>query len=58
MQKNNIKASILIWATFLSLIISVTFISISSKINKNIKNNKDYSKQLKIDSELKILLNS
>jgi hypothetical protein len=39
MQKNNKKASILLWAIMLSLIVAITFISISSKINKNIKLN-------------------
>ena len=39
MQKTDRKASILIWAIFLSLTISISFISISSKINKNIKSN-------------------
>lgn len=38
MQKNNKKASILLWAVMLSLIIAIIFISISTKINKNIKN--------------------
>lgn len=37
MQKNNKKGSILLWAVMLSLIISITFIAISTKINKNIK---------------------
>jgi len=37
MQKINKKWSILIWSVMLSLIISILFISISSKINKNIK---------------------
>ena len=37
MKKNNKKASILLWAVMLSLIIAITFISISSKINKSIK---------------------
>jgi peptidoglycan hydrolase CwlO-like protein len=39
MQKNSVQASILIWAIFLSLIMSVSFISISTKINKTIHNN-------------------
>lgn len=41
MQKNNIKAYILIWSIFISMIISITFISINTKINKNLNNNKD-----------------
>ena len=39
MQKINKKASILIWSIFLSLIISISFLSISTKITKNLKNN-------------------
>ena len=39
MQKSSLKWSILIWSVFLSLIISISFVSISTKINKNIKNN-------------------
>lgn len=39
MQKTGKKASILIWSIMLSLIISIAFISISSKLYKNIKLN-------------------
>ena len=39
MQKINKKASILIWSIFLSLIISISFLSISTKITKDLKNN-------------------
>lgn len=35
-QKKAKKASILIWSIFLSMIISISFITISSKINKNL----------------------
>jgi len=38
-QKISKKASILIWAIFLSLIISLSFLSISTKITKNLKEN-------------------
>ena len=58
MQKTNIKASILIWSIFLSLIISVTFISISTKINKNLKNNHNLTSSIKIDNEIKNIINS
>lgn len=37
MQKLNKKASLLLWAFFLSAIISIAFISISSKISKNLQ---------------------
>jgi len=56
-QKINSKASILIWAIFLSLIVSVSFISISTKITKNLKNsfniNSNLEKQNKINNILK-----
>ncbi len=58
MQKNTTKASILIWAIFLSLIISVAFIQISTKINKNLKNNDNLLNNLKIDSEIKNNINN
>ncbi len=38
MQKIGKKASILIWAIFLSLIISISFLSITTKITKKLKN--------------------
>lgn len=44
MKKNNKKGSILLWAVMLSLIIAITFISISTKINKNIKLSWDLNK--------------
>lgn len=58
MQKNNINASILIWAIFLSLIISVSFISISTKINKNLRNNSLLIDNIKTNSEIKTMINS
>jgi hypothetical protein len=58
MQKTTIKASILIWAIFLSLIISITFISISTKINKNIKNNSNFTTELEIENKIKNSINS
>lgn len=58
MQKTNIKASILIWATFLSLIITFTFISISTSINKNLKNNTSLTNQFKLENQLENIINS
>jgi len=58
MQKKNTKASILIWAIFLSLIISVTFISISTKINKNLRNNSNFSEKIKINTQIKNIINN
>lgn len=51
MQKNAKKASILIWSIFLSLIISMTFISISTRINKNIKQNQSIIWQIETQNE-------
>lgn len=39
MQKTNKKASILIWSIFLSLIVSLSFVFVSTKINQNILSN-------------------
>ncbi len=39
MQKSEKNWSVLLWSIFLSLVISVSFISISTKVNKNIKKN-------------------
>jgi hypothetical protein len=58
MQKTNTRASILIWATFLSLIITVTFIWISTNINKNLKNNSLLNEQFKNQNEIKNIINS
>ncbi len=58
MQKTNIRASILIWSIFLSMIISVTFISISTKINKNIKENYSLQSQIKNTNEVENIINS
>ncbi|MDP2396646.1 MAG: hypothetical protein Q8S84_04375 [bacterium] len=52
MQKNSTKASILIWAIFISLIISVSFIQISTKINKNLKNNEKIINSLNSYNEI------
>jgi len=46
MQKNNVSASILIWAIFLSLIISIGFISISTKIHKTVQSNIDFQENI------------
>lgn len=44
MQKFNKKASILLWSIILSLVLSIIFISISNKINLNLKQNINISK--------------
>lgn len=58
MQKSNIKASILIWSIFLSLIITVTFVWISTSVNKNIKNNSSLVNQFKTQNQIKNIINS
>jgi hypothetical protein len=56
MQKQK-KASILIWSIFLSLIISISFFSIATKITKNLKSNnnieENYKKNKTINNILK-----
>ena len=45
MQKRSKKASILLWSIFISIIVSLLFLWISSKVNKNLKNNEKIFKQ-------------
>lgn len=60
MQKSNINGSILIWSIFLSLIMSIGFISISTKIHKNIQNNIEFQNNIKknISSTWTVLFNN
>ncbi len=58
MQKNNIKGSIFIWAIFLSLIISVSFIQISTKINKILNNNKNFVNDIQLENNINNLINN
>jgi len=53
-MKYNKKASILLWAIMLSLIISISFITISVQINKNIKLSWNISKFLGEQNELNL----
>lgn len=46
MQKINTNASILVWSIFLSLIISLWFISISTNIHKTIQDNIDFQNNI------------
>ena len=57
MQKTTKNASILIWAIFLSIIISLWFISISTQINKTLRNNQDIQHEILNKNELKNILN-
>jgi len=54
MQKNNITASILLWAIFISMILSLFFLSISTKITKNLKNNSELIE----NNQINYLINS
>ncbi len=59
MQKSNKNASILLWAIFISMILSILFLSISTKITKILKNNDNILNQNKINqiinNKIKIL---
>jgi hypothetical protein len=58
MQKTAKNASILIWSIFLSIIISLWFISISTQINKTLKNNQNIQQEINKSNQLKNILNS
>ena len=58
MQKKDLNASILIWAIFISLIITTTFIQINLKINKNLKNNSSVSNNILLNNSIKNIINS
>ena len=58
MKKNNKKASILLWAVMLSLIIAITFIAISTKINKNIKSSGEINKFIDNKNKINLAINS
>ena len=57
MQKSTKKASILIWTIFLSIIISMAFLGISTKIHKNIKNSGDFITQLDNQNQIQNHIN-
>lgn len=58
MQKSKTNASILIWTIFISLVISITFISISTKINKNLRDNQDINNNISENNEIQDYLKS
>jgi hypothetical protein len=58
MQKTNKRASILIWSMFLSLIISLSFVFISTKINQNLTFNKYLEDFFSKDNKINDLINS
>jgi hypothetical protein len=58
MQKTAKNASILIWSIFLSIIISLWFISISTQINKTLKNNQIIQQEINKSNQLNNILKS
>jgi len=58
MQKTGQNASILIWSIFLSIIISLWFISISTQINKTLKNNQNIQQEINKNNQIKNILHS
>jgi hypothetical protein len=58
MQKTTKNASILIWSIFLSIIISLWFIGISTQINKTLKNNQNIQQEINKSNQVKNILNS
>jgi len=57
-MKKNKKASILLWSVMLSLIIAITFIAISTKINKNIKSSGEINNFIENNNKINISINS
>jgi hypothetical protein len=57
MKKYSKKASILLWAVMLSLIIAITFIAISTKINKNIKLSGEINKFINEKNKINLAIN-
>ena len=58
MKKNNKKASILLWSVMLSLLIAITFITISTKINKNIKSSGEIKNFIYDKNKINLAINS
>lgn len=52
MQENNKKASILIWSIVISLMLWFIFISISNKVNTNLKQNIEFEKSIKNQNQI------
>jgi len=57
MQKIGKNASILLWSIFLSLTMSIAFISISSQISKNLKENSNLNEKISIANKKQNLIN-
>ena len=58
MKKYSKNASILLWAVMLSLIIAITFIAISTKINKNIKLSGEINNFIDEKNKINLAINS
>jgi hypothetical protein len=57
MQKNRNIASILLWSIFISMILSILFLSVTTKITKNLKNNNDLIYKLETNEIIKNQIN-
>jgi len=58
LQKYNKKASVLIWAIFLSLMISISFLSVATKISKNLNSTNSLKKNIFENIQIQNKLNS
>lgn len=58
MQKTSLRASILIWSIFLSLVVTLSFVLISAKVNQNIRLNNFMEEFIDIDNKINNLTNS
>jgi hypothetical protein len=58
MQKTSLRASILIWSIFLSLVVTLSFVVISAKVNQNIRLNNFMEEFLNKDDKINNLVNS
>lgn len=56
MQKTAPQASILMWTVFLSMILAMTFLSISTQIHNTIKNSGDFVHAIDTQNEINTLL--
>lgn len=56
MQKTDTQASILMWTVFLSMILAMTFLSISTQIHNTIKNSGDFVHSIDSLNQINTLL--
>jgi hypothetical protein len=57
MQKLKKKASILLWAIFLSMTILIAFISINYQVSKNLKENAKINEIMNLNNEKNLKIN-